>query len=383
MNILKAMNGMHAEQCLLERLQHLCIQKYAKYETLALSQVDVQLGDKEGEAGQHLSCTISGALKGTVKSSKNLQLQNLLLQRCESASLPVPPPSPGVSSLPRDALQRSVGGATGSARLAGFLSKLERNETVRVVAIGASNTAMFAESCSGGGGRKACTVESHTDAATLATRLAERARKLGKVPGADWLARLLRVIHARYPGAPLIFRTIGYGGMGPRTVASCTADFFDVGSPVGSGPSSPESRRADLAIVDFAIFGGLVPFAQDWHAFETLLRSIWSSGTAIVLLNYANWCRGGSGLLEKATLGHARCQSMLFNRSAARVNLRAALVPDPWELLLGRLAAYYGHGAVSVFHSLQPLATSGAIDAVDFTHDGKHPVYWPQVPQVI
>ena len=108
MNILKAMNGMHAEQCLLERLQHLCIQKYAKYETLALSQVDVQLGDKEGEAGQHLSCTISGALKGTVKSSKNLQLQNLLLQRCESASLPVPPPSPGVSSLPRDALQRSV-----------------------------------------------------------------------------------------------------------------------------------------------------------------------------------------------------------------------------------------------------------------------------------
>uniref|UniRef100_A0A7S0P484 Uncharacterized protein n=1 Tax=Calcidiscus leptoporus TaxID=127549 RepID=A0A7S0P484_9EUKA len=96
------------------------------------------------------------------------------------------------------------------------------------------------------------------------------------------------------------------------------------------------------------------------------------------MLNFANWCRGASGQLQRSTLGHARCQAMLFNRSAARANLRATVVPEPWDALLQRLAAHYGHVAVSVFDGLQPLAARGVIDAVDFTHDGKHPVYWPQ-----
>eukprot|EP00966_Prymnesium_polylepis_P179227 4149129-Prymnesium_polylepis.1 len=107
------------------------------------------------------------------------------------------------------------------------------------------------------------------------------------------------------------------------------------------------------------------------------MRALWKSRAAVVLLNFANWCRGPNGRLHTTTKGHDRCQAMLFNRSTARANLRAALVPDPYDHLILRLATYYGHAAVSVFGALQPLVVNGALDAVDFTHDGKHPVYWP------
>ena len=194
------------EPCFADRLRQVCIEKFAKYNAPPLERVEVRWVEGGG-----LRCTIGGESKGIVKAA-NLQLRNLVLQRCESDRLVVPPPTPGVSSLPVDALQRSVGGAAGSWRFNDFISKLERNETVRIVAVGASNTAMFAETCSGGGGRKTCTIDANTDAAALASRLAERARKLGKVPGADWLARLVRIVHAHHPGARLIVRTIGYGG---------------------------------------------------------------------------------------------------------------------------------------------------------------------------
>ena len=194
------------EQCFKARLREICVSRFAKHANPPPTRVEVSF-NAEGS----LHCDIGHEQRKLVKSS-NLQLRNTLLQRCEPSVLPVQPPSPGTSSLPIDALLRSAGGSSRSWRFEEFISKLERNATVRIVAVGASNTAMFAEGCSGGGGRKACTIEANMNAASLAERLAERAHKLGKMPGADWLSRFVRIVHARHPGAAQIVRTIGYGG---------------------------------------------------------------------------------------------------------------------------------------------------------------------------
>ena len=190
------------EPCLRVRLEQLCVARFAKTRPHdPLATLDVSWRTDRG-----LVCTAGGQEFGVVKKG-NLELMNLLLQRCEPSVLRVPVPEPGISSLPATALARSVGSsARRSWRFQALLNKLERNETIRVVAVGASNTAMFAETCSGVGGRRVCKIPPNLPLAALDERLAARARALNKMPGADWLARFATVLHRRWPGAPKVVR---------------------------------------------------------------------------------------------------------------------------------------------------------------------------------
>ena len=119
------------EPCFRQRLAALCVSRFDKYRDAALGPPAVDVSWQ----GADVACTIDGMSKGKVKAA-NLELRNLLLQRCERATLAVPPPTPGVASLPLEALARAVGRTRDSAlderwRFEEFVSKLEQNRTVR------------------------------------------------------------------------------------------------------------------------------------------------------------------------------------------------------------------------------------------------------------
>ena len=119
------------EPCFRERLQSLCISRYDKYRSVELGKPVVAVRWE----GANLHCSIDHVSKGVIKAA-SLELRNLLLQRCEASTLTVRPPTPGISSLPPDALARSLGrGHDASAlsdrwRFDEFVSKLEQNLTV-------------------------------------------------------------------------------------------------------------------------------------------------------------------------------------------------------------------------------------------------------------
>ena len=115
-------------------------------------------------------------------------------------------------------------------------------------------------------------------------------------------------------------------------------------------------------------------------AIEGILRALWPHGTAVVLLNFARWCRtlDGGAMQTSNSRGHRACQRLLFNRSHGRASVARVPAPEPWAARLARVAAHYGATAVSLFEALRPLVESGELPLSDFTHDGIHGIVWPR-----
>ena len=311
---------------------------------------------------------------------------------------------------------------TGGARMASLRAKLTAGRRVRILAIGASNTAMFAPACVDAG----CEIGAREPSEVVHRRLqglADRHGALGRGQP-DWLVRLLLTLHARYPDTPLLGVAQAYGGLDPKTVASCLADFLEGGRPFvslsprcktaanssesassasASSAAVPSSSAAvpsssvvsslsssscsdavpDLLLLDFAIFAGKRPTLSYLVSLEKLLRFLYPKDTAVLFLNMANWCRGSEGVVQWEVMGHAKCQRMLFDPERSVANLGRSPLPDPWHSELGRLARHYGYAAVSTFHALAPLVITGQLNASAFTQDGMHPIYWPRKRECI
>ena len=313
----------------------------------------------------------------------SLEFDNLLLRGCAADMLKVHPPPSGTSSLPGSALAASLarcrdGQPCGEARMRQLRFRLSRRKVtapVRLVAVGASVTAQFGHVCFRE--PSACDIPATLEGAKLDDRLAMAARSVRQyehgVDAADYMMQLLRVIRKRFP-APLSARVISYGGMGPRIAASCPSDFFT--ADVSCDNNGSFAEWADLVIIDFAIFGGNWAFPADADNIEWLVRALWRSRAAVILLNMANWCAGGPKPWRYH--GHLECQRLAFDADVARDHVRNMTLPDPFHAQLGRIAARYSHVSVSLLHALAPLVARGELLLHDFTHDGKHPITFPR-----
>ena len=347
-------------------------------------------------------CATSDRYVGRFKRN-NVELEVQLMRGCTDDVLEDAPPPIGVSSLPRAALDRSLRlwndatmswGRTESpkvldarrvvaSRESTDLVRLRQrlaagNEPVSILALGASVTFMFADLCTEADSHL-CSTGPHESMDVLDKRiaaLAKRRKKPEHGEEADWLLQFVRTLKKGYPNTQLSARSIAYGGMNPKAVAACAADF--VAAPLGGSHGSAASGAANLVILDFAIFGGLHPFSEDWHAIESLVRALWPLDVAVILLNMPTWCIGETGRREGYVHGHSRCQRMVFNRTRSRMNVAAAQPPDRFQTALRAVALNYDQTSISVYDALQPLIADGAIDLLDFTHDGKHPIMYPR-----
>ena len=317
--------------------------------------------------------------------------------------LDLPMPMPGDASLPVEALLSGVA-ASGAARdargrMALLRAKLRSGRRVRILAIGASNTAMFAPGCADHG----CEVNAHESDDAVRERLAAQAAARGALgrQQSDWLVRLLLVLHRKYPAAPLLGVAQAYGGLDPKSVAGCLSDFLEGSRPFVALESTdplgrcPETRAEpggccdrpphdpphpgargctdavpDLLVIDFAIFAGKTPDRTYLLSLEKVLRHLWPTDAAVILLNMGNWCRGAAGRVSWDVMGHAKCQRLLFDEEASVRHLGRAPMPDTWHDDLAHLASHYGYAAVSTFHALQPLVVARALRVSDFTQDG-------------
>jgi hypothetical protein len=250
---------------------------------------------------------------GKVKpTSTEVENAILLEPECDAEGsgtrLAEPMPPAGVSSLPLAALHSAsgdgresggVGGEGGDTsavsgdRMAALHSKLRRGERVRVLAIGASNTAMFAPACVEDG----CVAHAHEPLDAVAARWQKRASQHGALGASqpDWLMRLLLTLHTRYPASPLLGVAHAYGGLDPKTVASCLADFLESSRPWASLEQNCthgcSDAFPDVLILDFAIYAGKQPDLNYLTSLEKLLRHVHGAHTVVLLLNMANCAR--------------------------------------------------------------------------------------------
>jgi hypothetical protein len=149
------------------------------------------------------------------------KLENMLLTQCASPLLPEYA-QPGDAMLTRSLLA----GATPQPRsryLDAIVAKLERNETVRLLAVGMSVTAMFARAC-----------EHSPEKPFLGT----------STKSTNWLARLVATLARRYPGATVKAATHAAGGMSALSLTHCPGDSL-CATRLGGCP--------DLMILDFAL----------------------------------------------------------------------------------------------------------------------------------
>ena len=373
--------------CLWAKLEELC---RTRFRLKRIEAVHAEWGDGA------LRCIVEDHLRGRVKRN-NVELEVTLMHGCTPDVLIEPPPRIGTSSLPLDALERSIrtresesrclvrGEAAevcnatavpASADLIRLRGQLRgrRNASLSILAIGASITFMFADICTGSN----CSTGPHESMSTFDRRLRRLSVRTHHKPRhaeeADWLLQLVRTLKQGAPRAKLAARSVAYGGMNPKAVASCVADF--VAAPPNA--QGDDQSNANLVILDFALFGGTNPFPEDWHAIEALVRSLYTLNVAVILINMPSWCIGQSGKREHRVHGHERCQRMIFDRSRTRANIRASIIPDRYDDQLTRVAVHYGQTAVSPFNALQPLISDGLVDVLDFTHDGKHPILFPR-----
>ena len=354
----------------------------------------------------------NGRSFGRFKRS-NVELEVTLMRGCVPDVLNEMPPPIGTSTLPLDALERSLRlrrnpfeapyrGPRDFASVAPAVEKIRvdveavpesadllrlrallfhGNETLSILALGASVTFMFADLCVESDSYL-CNTGPHETLRAFDSRIDHLRTRRKKWKGgeqADWLVQLVRIIKHGAPQVNVAARSVAYGGMNPKAVAACVADF--VAAPPSNGRSSASSRPANLIILDFAIFGGLNPFSEDWHAIEALVRSLYVLRVAVILINMPTWCYGASGERVHAVHGHSKCQRMIFDRRLSRLSVAAATLPDRYDDQLSRVAGHYGQTAVSVLNALQPLVADGSIDLLDFTHDGKHPIMYPRGTQ--
>ena len=356
----------------------------------------------EAEGGAPAGSSSDHFVKPTSTEAENaILLEDACDDEGSGTRLVTKAPPAGESSLPLEALLAAVGqlhagapAAGAGAKMARLRAKLREGRHVRILAIGASNTAMFAPACVEDG----CEIKAHEEQDAVAARLTMRAAQHGALGRSqpDWLVRLLLVIHRRYPSASLLGVAQAYGGLDPKSVASCLADFLESGrpfvtqqprcracadtsaKPFVSGCRECSDAIPDLLILDFAIYAGKGPDPKYLASIEKLLRFVHTTNAAVILLNMGNWCRGHEGVVTWEVMGHAKCQRVLLDQHRSVNNLRAAAFPDPWHTQLATLAAHYGHVSVSTFHALQPLVIQGAVRTGDFTQDGIHPIYWPR-----
>ena len=248
------------------------------------------------------------------------------------------------------------------------------NGTLTILAVGASVTALFAGICSESTSAATgmyCntdwdeTLEALDERMGVGAGMARKQHPNGHAEDADWLFQVLRALKTKHPNAKLSVRSIGYGGMNPKAIAACAADF------VGWPPP-------DVAIFDFAIFSGQQAEPDNLYAIEALIRAVYPLETAIFLLNMPVWCVNERGRHSNKVYRHLDCQRMVFDRQQSRSNVAAIPLPDSWDAQLSALARHYGLTTISVFNALQPLVASGALDLVDFTQDGKHPHLFPR-----
>ena len=343
---------------------------------------------------------VQGVQRGRFKRS-NVELEVTLMRGCIPDVLVEPPPPIGTSSLPIEALERSLGTrqsperclasrntidechattVPASADLLRLRKQLHRqsgNASISILALGASVTFMFADMCTEHDSYM-CSTGPHETMQTFEMRLQRLRKQRGKLKfaeEADWLVQLLRTLKHGMPTARLSARSVAYGGMNPKAVAACVADF------VAAPPADQQARAgsaANLVLLDFAIFGGVHPHSEDWHAIESLVRALYTMNVAVIMINMPTWCLGRTGRREGYVHGHSRCQRMIFNRTQSRANVGSAIIPDRYDDQLTRVAIHYGQTAISVFNALQPEIASGSVDLLDFTHDGKHPIMFPR-----
>ena len=346
-------------------------------------------------------CMLGTQFIGRFKRN-NVELEVQLMRGCTEDTLDEEPPPVGISSLPRDARDRSLrlwsdettikgrnkspldidarraAASRESSNLVGLRRRVAAgNESLSILALGASVTFMFADLCTEADSHL-CSTGPHESLNAFDERirtLAAKRKKAVRAEEADWLLQLVRTLKHGYPNTRLAARSVAYGGMNPKAVAACAADFV---APPPAGHGSTPSGSANLVILDFAIFGGLHPFSEDWHAIESLVRALWPLDVAVILLNMPTWCLGETGRREGYVHGHSRCQRMIFNQTRSRMNIAAAQLPDRFHATLRAVALNYEQTSISVFDALQPLVSDGAVDLLDFTHDGKHPIMYPR-----
>jgi hypothetical protein len=345
-----------------------------------------------------LQCVRSdGQLVGKVRRT-NVEVEVQLMRGCSPDVLGEEPPPVGTSSLPQEALQRSLWLRKGKApsgrkakRRAKESDDLLRvraglnatNSSLSILALGASVTFMFADMCSESDSH-VCSTGPYESLITYDQRIGKLRQRRSKpkyAEDADWLVQLLRTLKKGHPHLQLSARSVAYGGMNPKTVAACIADF--VAAPPSArlaqsqGTTAPP-QAANLVILDFAIFGGIHPIPQDVNNIETLIRALWPLRVAVLMINMPTWCIGPSGRLEANVHEHQDCQRMIFDRAQSQLNVAATMLPGDYDSRLTELANHYGQTPISVFSALQPLIAHGQLDLLDFTHDGKHPILFPR-----
>ena len=360
--------------------------------------------------GGILRCITNDRYLGRFKRS-NVELEVQFLRGCVDDVLQEKPPPVGTSSLPREALERSLrlwsdvrrpravlrgqssedrvaldsrrsAASLDSADLVRVRERLASgNESISILALGASVTFMFADLCAEADSQ-ACSTGPHETLQKFDSRIHELRRRRSKpmnAEEADWLVQFVRTLKVGFPNTRLSARSVAYGGMNPKAVAACAADFV---APPSGGSGSHDThappRDADLVILDFAIFGGLHPTSEDWHSIESLVRALWTLDVAVILLNMPVWCLGETGERRSHVHGHTQCQRMIFNRTLSRTSIAAAELPEKYDATLRAVALNYKQTSISVFDALQPLIADGSLNLVDFTHDGKHPIMYPR-----
>ena len=163
----------------------------------------------------------------------SLEFENLVLRGCVNDTLGIAAPQPGLASLPLSAFHR---GSARGASISRVTHKLARGDDLRIVAVGASVTNLAAGLCAEKYG--GCEIGPRVPLADFDARMSERAALLHRQPEADYLVRLLRTLHRRYPMSAIHASTVAYGGMSVRSVSSCPADFFGVAAQGHHGTSS-------------------------------------------------------------------------------------------------------------------------------------------------
>lgn len=279
----------------------------------------------------------------------NPRLESVLLFGCREKNLARPPP-PGTAALPRSLLARAAP-AERVPLLDDLMAKLGGNGTVRVMAVGMSVTSMFAGP------------SQHSPAAPIK----------GTPPGGtNWLARLVATLAIANPSVTIKADTHASGGLSALSLAPCPADAI-------CSSTRLDRQCPDLLVLDFALGLG---FPSTLKSVEVLLRFATARGIASVLLVLPDWCHFLPHIraIGKDVSHHVACQRALYARNETRAALARERGGDPHTRKMAPLAAHYRQTAISMFDALLPLvAHPDAIDLVEFTQDGIHPAYWPEL----
>lgn len=266
----------------------------------------------------------------------------------ESTAVQIQWPRLGEASLSPSLLDMSVSSGAPqqpSERMRRLRHKLrQQNASISIFAIGASNTAMFARRCFG----RPCYSSSQT----------QRQR------GADWLQQLVDVLHLRFPDASIQASSDASGGMTAETVAACADQRLRCPLPNSGAVTVPTCH--DLIILEFAS----VFFDRSLSDIEALLHRLQLYDTAVILLNFPNWC----GTLNSRERHAQRCHERMAHSDWW--TMHAAGQANDTHRRLAQLASWYDQRAASMYHALQPLLAAAAVwgyDIRNITDDGVHP----------